>query len=189
MGAELRSWSRWARLVALGACIAALSACGGSSGVSAEEYASSVCSSVELWKGKLADGSQVLEERLRTVDTLAEVKAELIRFFDGAIRETDVMLAELDELEAPDVDSGEDSHAAVVAALQRFRPILVETRGKARQLPLDDELAFTTGAQSIGAAYQAEAQQLGSLVTNAVGANDAPELQDAVAGDATCQRL
>jgi hypothetical protein len=181
---------RWAGLAALAGCVAVLSACGGGSGgISAEEYATSVCSSVELWKEKLEGGSQVLAERLNTADTLAEVKAELLRFFDGAIRETDVMLAELGALEAPDVDNGEDSHAAVVDALGRFRPILVDARRKAGQLPLDDELAFTTGAQSIGAAYQAQADQLATLVSGAVDGEAAPELAEAVADDATCQSL
>jgi hypothetical protein len=188
----VRSLVRRARYAFALGLVAALAACGGSTspeGLPPDEFASTFCESVELWRDRLADGSRVLAERLNQTGSLREARGEFLRFFDGAIRETDVMIAQVSELEPPAFDTGEAVVTDLVELLRRFKPILVGARRGITRLPLGNEMEFITGAQSIGAAYQTEVEQLGPSINMVVERNGIPELTLAVQADAACKRL
>jgi hypothetical protein len=176
-----------ATLLAAGS-IAGLAGCGGgeSSGVDVEAYASSVCSAIAEWQDKLEQGSAVLASRTQTEQSLAKVRTQFVTFFSGARDETATLLEKVEEAGVPDLSDGEEVSAAVLAALRRFDPILVEAQRQARALPVGNERVFTMRAQTLGADFRAEALTLPTLFETVGDRFDAPELTEAVQADASC---
>jgi hypothetical protein len=191
---------RFVRLVPVGICVCvlALTACGGgggdgggggSSAVTAEEYASSVCASVDLWRERLEEGSTILMQRMNVAKSLRKVRTDFVRFFGGAIEQTDAMLAEVRAVGAPDLEQGSSLAGELVKRLQRFRPLLVAARSDAQRLPLADEEKFTIGAQTLAIPFGREIARLPGVLAELAGRYDAPELTEAAAAVPACASL
>jgi hypothetical protein len=175
-------------LVAAGS-IACLAGCGGdgdSSGVDVEAYASSVCSAIAEWQDRLEEGSAVLASRTESEESLTEVRSQFVTFFSGARDETAALLAKVEEAGVPELGDGERVSGAVLAALRRFEPILLEAQRRARALPVGNERLFTMRAQTLGADFRAEALTLPTLFETVGSRFDAPELTEAARADASC---
>jgi hypothetical protein len=179
--------------VVICACALALTACGGGggggSGVTPEAYAGSVCSAVELWRERLEEGSTILQQRMNVAKSLRKVRTDLVRFFDGAIGQTDAMVEEVRAAGAPDLDEGDAIAADLVQRLERFRPLLVAARRSALGLPLGDEEKFTIGAQSLAIPFGQEVARLTGSLGEIEQRYGAPELAEAAAAEPACASL
>jgi hypothetical protein len=177
----------------LAAGLLAVAGCGGGDGesgkVAPDRYASSVCASIATWQTALTSASTVLAQRTSRTRDLKTVRRQFISFFDGALTQTDRMVAAVAEVGVPDVEQGDTVAAALLRDLRRFRPILVEARDKARKLPLDDATSFATRAQSLGTRFQIEANGLATEFQALDEKYSTPELRQAADDDATCRNL
>jgi hypothetical protein len=167
-------------------CLTGCGGDGGSSGVDVEAYASSVCSAIAEWQDKLEQGSAVLASRTQTEDSLAEVRTQFVTFYSGARDETAALLERVEEAGVPDLGDGEEVSAAVLAALRRFEPLLVEAQRQARALPLGNEREFTMRAQTLGADFRTETLTLPTLFETVGSRFGVPELAEAARADASC---
>ena len=73
--------------------------------------------------------------------------------------------------------------------LGTFRPILVEARGRARRLPVDQPARFTKLAQTLGAGFRIETTKLETVFDLLGTRYKAPELTRAANADANCREL
>jgi len=72
---------------------------------------------------------------------------------------------------------------------QNSSEFLVDAKAKATRLPLDDETAFATRAQSLGTRFQIEANGLATEFQALDEKYATPELKQAADDDPTCRNL
>jgi hypothetical protein len=170
-------------------CLLAVAACGGggTKAVDANLYTGAVCRTLNTWQQHLESASAVLARTTNTATSLRDVRTQFVTFFGGAIDETDNLLVEVEEAGVPDVNDGERVAASLLQSLRRFRPILVEARAEARQLPLGDEAVFAPKAQQLGNAFGVERTKLATLWETLGKRHHAPELTRAANADAACR--
>jgi hypothetical protein len=178
------------------ACLALLAGCGGGGGdkgggdgkVTVETYASSVCTALTTWRRSLLDASTSLMQKTQT-GSLKKVRSLFVSFYGGAIQQTDTMLAQVDAAGVPDLQNGDEVVKAMSAELGVYRPILVEARTKARNLPVNDESLFAPQAQSLGTRFQIQLNGLATLFDAIDQKVGAPDLVEAAVADSTCREL
>jgi len=180
---------RLAPALLLAACVLALAACGGGGAkkVSADQYTSSVCSTLKTWQNKIKAGSTTLSQTARSSSSLKEVRAKFVTFFDTSIAATDEMLKKLGQAGAPNVKNGSKFAAELLHAIGKAKPILVEARSKAEKLPLNDPAQFGQLAQGIGTSAQSQLTNLGKSF--AALKQKVPALAQAGKKNPVCQGL
>jgi hypothetical protein len=186
--------ARAAATLAAAACLALLAGCGGggdSGGggeVKVESYANSVCTALTMWKRSLLDASTALVQKTQT-GSLKRARTLFVSYFDGAIGETDTMLASVRDAGVPDLENGDAVVAEMSKELGVFRPILVEARTKARNLPVNDVTLFAPQAQALGTRFQIELNGIATLFEAVDEKVGAPDLVEAALADSTCREL
>jgi GMP synthase-like glutamine amidotransferase len=150
--------------VALGATLAACggSGTGGGDGgapsktVSADQYASGVCKSVSGWLQGLATESQQLVATLSSGAAPEQGKQALVTFLGGAAQRTHSLIADVEEVGAPDVSGGDQAASDLLDGLRQTEQSFTSAQKKARDLPTDSQTSFQQGAQEISATLQKE---------------------------------
>jgi hypothetical protein len=165
--------------VVLGAC----SGGGGGGKVSAEDYASSVCTHVKGWldqiKGRVGD----LQKAVSPSTSPSDGK-ELIRsYLDGVISDTDNMINAIKDTGTPDVPNGDKIASTLVSGLEQARSTFQDARDEADSLPTDSRASFASAAQQLGTSINSKV----SGVEQAFQGINSPELDRAFNKASACQ--
>jgi len=184
---------RLTTIAVLGAALA-LGACGGDDDddgggggdqVSAEEYASAICSSTQDWVGSLQKRATDLGESLGTDVSPEQGKDALAGFLDDVIADTDDWIAGVTDAGVPDVSGGEQAAEDLRAAAEEAKGVLEDTRASVEDLPTDDEAEFAREADEVGNATE---ESLGK-VGDAIAEPESDELRTALEETEECKQL
>ena len=180
-------------LALLGAGIA-LAACGdddddggggGGDQVSAEDYASAVCSSTQDWVQGLQKRATDLQGSLGTDISPEEGKEALAGFLDDVISDTEDWITGLNDAGVPDVSGGEDAAEDLRAAAEEAKGVLEDTRSSVDDLPTDDEQEFAQEAGKVGTATEDSLGKVG----DAISEPESEELKTALEETPACTEL
>jgi hypothetical protein len=177
-------------LIAILAVSVALAACGGDddgggNSVSAEDYASAICSATQDWVEGLQQRATDLPGSLGTNATPEEGKEALAGFLDDVITDTDDWISALSDAGDPDVDGGEQAAEDLRNAAEEAKGVLEDTRDRVDDLPTDDEQRFAQEAGEVGSATQ---ESLGK-VGDAISEPESEELRNALQDTPECSQL
>jgi predicted lipid-binding transport protein (Tim44 family) len=168
-------------LVGVGALL--LGACGGGGNtVSAQQYVRTACTSLSAWITGIQQRSQDLQAK--NPSSAEEGKKLFTDFFDGIIADTGKLEDQLKAAGTPDVENGDKIASAVVAALDKVRSLLEQSRSRVESLPTDNPQDFAKAVQEAGQSVQNAFQQ-----ANIGNDLQSPELSSAAAKEPACQSL
>jgi hypothetical protein len=183
-------------LVLLLAATLALAAagCGGggdssssSSGTNPDEWASSVCGSLQTWEDDLRSGSQQLSADLGTSSDLKSVKQKLVTFLENAETSTEKMVSDVKATGAPDVKDGPAIQQDLESGLTEAQTSFERAVTQAKKLPTDNPRALTTGLSTLAQTIQSELTATGNHFSSLEGKYDVGELNKAMADEPVCK--
>lgn len=151
-------------------------ACGGSEGNSAESYANDVCEDMNEWITALAD----VGDQLAGPGLSAAGLAEAAKDASGA---SDRLAEELDALEAPGTERGEETQAKVdefAAALRGETTVIEQT--------LDSDLGLAARLETV-AIVVSTSGRAGQALVEELRLNSGSELADAFKESSECETL
>jgi chromosome segregation ATPase len=170
---------RRARLLVLPlAALVALGGCGGDD-AGAEDWANGVCGDVGAWVGDVDETLQSL-----TDDGLALDEADLVEAADAVGEATDELAANLRELGAPEVESGQRARAELETLLERLR----DQYERAREA-LSADLAPLETVARLATALSAAAAQLQETFDDLRALDPGGELAEAFRNAEDCDAL
>ena len=168
-----------------------LSGCGAENAgdVEPERYAQQVCSGLVGWRDGIAGDSAQLTASLQGAADVATVRSRYTRFFGGAVRRTDEVLATVRAAGAPDADQGLGYARDLTAALERTRTGLADARKTFGALPTDDLAAYAAGARRVRDSLGTLFSQVGGTLDQLGSTYTDSGLNGAFRDDPACQRL
>jgi len=171
----------------------AAAGCGGgdssssSSGTKPDEWASSVCGSLQTWEKDLQSGSQQLSADLRSSSDLRSVKQKLIAFLEEAQQSTEKMVSAVKAAGAPAVKDGpaiqQDLESALTGAQNSFERAVTQ----AKKLPTNNPQALTTGLTTLGQTIQSELTATGQHFSTLENKYDVSDLNQAMKDEPACK--
>jgi hypothetical protein len=169
-----------ARLVVLPLAVALLLAgCGGDDDEGAQGWANSLCSDVGEWVVAVDATVESL-----TDEGLALDEADLREAADGVGEATDELASNLEELGAPELESGQQVEEEVQALVDSLRE-----QYEAAQEALAADLAPLETVAGITTALSAAFSQLQTTLDDLAGLDPAEELADAFRDSDECEAL
>lgn len=172
----------------------AAAGCGGggdssssSSGTKPDEWASSVCGSLQTWEDDLQSGSQQLSADLRTSSELKSVKQKLVAFLEDAQQSTEKMVSDVKAAGAPAVKDGpaiqQDLESGLTGAQNSFERAVTQ----AKKLPTNNPRALTTGLTTLAQTIQSELTATGQHFSNLENKYDVSDLNEAMKDEPSCK--
>src|SRR2546421_11971447 len=129
------------------AASAILAGCGGSSKVSARDYATSVCTAAGAWVKNIQSESQQMASAI--TGSPANGKQEISKFLNQVIGQTDALISKLKDAGTPDVSNGDHIATTLLNAFEQAKTGLEGLRGDVSNLPTTDPAAFATAAKTL----------------------------------------
>lgn len=157
--------------------------------VAAETYAQTVCDGLVGWRDGIAADSAELSGSLGKAADVATVRARYTRFFAGAVRRTDQLLATVRDAGAPDVDRGLGYARDLTAAVDRTRTGLAAAQKRFAALPTGDLAEYAAGARGVRDSLGTLFTQVGSSLDDLAGTYTDSGLNRAFRDQPACQRL
>jgi hypothetical protein len=171
----------------------AAAGCGGgdssssSSGTKPDEWASSVCGSLQTWEDDLQSGSRQLSADLRTSSDLKSVKQKLVAFLEDAQQSTEKMVSDVKAAGAPAVKDGpaiqQDLESGLTGAQNSFERAVTQ----AKKLPTNNPGALTTGLTTLAQTIQTELTATGQHFSNLENKYDVSDLNEAMKDEPSCK--
>ena len=171
------------RALALCASVAALAACGGSSGVSAASYVKSVCNTAVTWRNSSVHAGQKLQSAL-TSTSLTQTKSDYVEFVGAVRTATGRAAAQLSAAGTPSVSNGKSIASTLVRTFNQATDSLSQAESEARAIPTNNKSAFNAAASKV----QTDVRNALAQMSSVTPANNA-QLRSAAANDPTCKRL
>jgi hypothetical protein len=164
--------------VALGACSS-----GGGGTISADAYASSVCSHIKTWLDQIKQRAADLRTAVSSQTSPTKGKDLLGTYLDGVISDTDDMVDAIKDAGTPDVPNGDDLSTTLLAGLEKAKAAFEDARGQIDALPTSSRAAFARAAEQVGSSINAK---VGGVVQSFRGLKS-PELDTAFHKVPACQ--
>jgi hypothetical protein len=176
------------RFVALALVIPiVLAACGGGGGsgskVSADAYASTVCTHVKTWLDQIKQRVGDLQAAVSPGTSPTKGKDLLRSYLDGVISDTDDMINAIKDAGTPDVPNGDQLSSTLLSGLERARGTFDDARGQVDSLPTSSRSAFAHAAQQLGSSINSK---VGGIEQSFQGLHS-PELDKAFNKVAACK--
>jgi hypothetical protein len=194
--AEVRAFRLLAILLSATVLAFAAAGCGGggSSGSSASgtepgKWATSVCGAIHDWVNGLQAGSQKLSQDLQATRDVKAVKDRFVLFLSDAEKSAGVMIAKVRTAGAPAVKEGEGVQRDLVAALERARASFRKAVASAKELPTENQQAFSNGVGTLSVAIQRELTATGEDFDKLSQKYNDKELNKATNAEPTCKEL
>jgi len=178
-------------LIAVLAAALAIGACGddddGGDGesVSADDYASAICSSTQDWVDGLQGRATDLQGSLGSDVSPEQGKDALAGFLDDVISDTDDWIAAVNDAGVPDVEGGEQAADDLLTAAEDAKVVLEDTRSRVDDLPTASDADFAREASEVGSATQ---ESLGTI-GDAISEPESDELRTALEESPACTEL
>lgn len=168
-----------------GGVTGASEATGSAQTVSAEAYATALCSSMQTYIDDVTNLSNSFASTLDPSADLALQRDSVVGFLDDVLTITDTLISDLEAAGVPDVEGGQAIRDAVSQSFSQARTVIDDARSQVEGLSLDDPQAFATELGNIGGAIQ---DSLGGI-GGSLSALDSPALSEAVAAEPACAQL
>jgi hypothetical protein len=162
-----------------------LAACGGGggSGVSAGDYAKSICNAIGPFEKDVASRSSALN--LSNITSATQGKKALQDFLAAIVADTDQAVNKLKSAGTPNVNNGKKISQAIVSAFSQVKGALTQAKTQAGTLPTTDPTAFKTAAQTLGTGIRTSMSNIGASLTNL----KSPDLENAAKKEPACSSL
>ena len=154
-------------------------------GASPDQWSGDICAAVGDWANDLKTRASQPPENARTV---ADVRAQLVKFIDDVVSRTDEMLVDVRAAGQPSVADGDQIARYLLARLQSLRATLVRARRMVERLP-DDPSRFGPAAQDLGSSIQEAGRDIGDQIDQLDEKYDAKELSKAFDENRKCRDL
>jgi len=133
-----------ARLVAAIAIAAALSACGGATGVEPKAWAKSVCTALRPWRDEIGALTKQVQQQMASATTPVQTKQNLLTLVTGAQTASDTALTKLKAAGTPAVEQGDRIAVQFANAVNGVRDAYAHARTAIEALNTGDAKAFYT---------------------------------------------
>jgi hypothetical protein len=163
---------------------AALTACGGSKGVSAEAYATSVCGALKTYLSGLQGFATSVTSAVTANATPENGKAQLQKFVGDLGKATDTLISDLKAAGTPDITNGAQFTSALVSAFEQTKAGVDKLKTEIDGLPIDLQ-GFTAGTQKITTDMTTVFDSAGKSLEKL----KAPELEKASSTNPNCQSI
>jgi hypothetical protein len=157
----------------------ALTACGGSSGVSADTYAKSYCNVLRTFVHDLQVRTAALNSN--TIKTAAQTKSAIRSFLSAVAADTDKAISRLRATGAPNFKDGDRVAAAIINAFTQIKNAIVTASNQANSLPTNSRGALRRAVQALGTSI--------STSVRGITSPNSPELAAAIARSPSCSRV
>jgi hypothetical protein len=154
-------------------------------GASPDEWSGDICAAVGDWASDLQTRASQPPKNARTI---ADVRAQLVKFIDDVVSRTDQMLVDVREAGRPSVEDGDRIARDLLARLQSLRTTLVRARRTVEGLP-DDPSKFGPAAQDLGSSIQKAGRDIGDQIDQLDEKYDAKQLSKAFEDNPKCKDL
>jgi len=168
-----------------GTTTGATAATGTAGSVSAEEYATTLCTSMQTY---IDDVTTLSNDFVANLDPAADLQGQrdaVVGFLDDVLTATDTLISDLEGAGVPDVEGGQAVVDAVSQSFDQARQVIDDAKGDVEALSLDDPTAFATELSNIGTAIQSSLSGIGTSLSTL----DSPELSAAVAAEPACAQV
>jgi hypothetical protein len=177
---------RGSSLLALAATAVVLAGCGSSStssssGVSAAQYAKTICTAVNSFQ----KDAQSRVGTLSASTNLAAHKQALQAAFAAVAADAGQALSQLQAAGVPNMTNGKATSAALIAGFSQVKNALSHAAILVGRLPTTSQSAFKSGATPIAAAVEASLANLG----NSLSGLKSPDFDKAAAAEPACKSL
>ena len=187
----------WAVLVVVPLVLGACSSGGGDNGdggdnggdgggtsqsVSAEDFASTVCTGLKTWLSDIQKGATDLATGISSGSSPQQGKDVLTNYLDAVIDATETFVATIRSAGVPDVTGGSDAANALADAFERIETALQQAKESVQDLPTDSPQAFAAAAANLARSIQTNL----ASATDALRDVPAPDLEQAFANTASC---
>ena len=171
------------QVAALCASVAAIAACGSSSGVTASSYVRSVCTAAATWKNAIVGAGAKLRS-LSASTPLPQTKSDYVAFVAAVANATGHAADQLSAAGTPSVSGGKSVASMLVGTFTRAKNSLSRAESEASAIPTTSKSAFNAAASKV----QTDVRNSLSQMSSVTPANN-PQLRSAAANDSTCKSL
>ena len=148
----------------------------------AEEYANTVCGALATWIGDMQTMNQDMPTSFKSAK---EGKQALTQAFAGAVESTNTLVETVEAAPAPDVEGGEEAHAAVVQSLKNVQTIMSDAQEEIAGLSTKNDAAFAGNIQGIATSLSTASSE----ATAGLGSITDPDLNQAFATAPACTSM
>ena len=156
---------------------------GGGGSVSAQDFASKVCSSLSDWLDAIRQRASEVGGAVKPGTSPQEGQDILRDYMDGVINDTKDMVEGVRDAGVPDVPNGETIENTLVTALEGAEQAFETAREQVDSLPTDSADAFKQGAETLASSINSHA----SDVTRALQGVSSAQLDEAFSNSEACQ--
>ena len=170
-------------VVAVATVVVAIAGCGGSSGVSATSYVSSVCTAATTWRNSIQAAGTKLSAGVNT-KSLTKAKAEYVDFVNSLVAATGQAESQLKSAGTPSVSNGTQIANSLVGIFANAKGTLQQAASSAAALPTSSTSAFESSASQVVTRIRSSLAGMSSVTPERNA-----ELRAAASKDKTCQSL
>jgi hypothetical protein len=123
---------------------------GGGDSVSADDYATDICTAFLGWRDAIQKHQEELQKGLSPGISPQQGKDALEGFLGDAVTASDDLVQQVDDAGVPDAENGDQAATALQDAAQQARDELDKAHSNVADLPTDDRQAFATAAGQLG---------------------------------------
>jgi hypothetical protein len=153
--------------------------------VSASDYASTVCTSVQTWLTALQESATAVGSDVVAAGSPEEAQTVLAEYLDGVIADTDALIASVEDAGIPDVEGGEAVAGEILGAFEQARTVFEDARAQVDELPIDDPAAFAAATSELGTSIQTASVGIGQSISGL----EQEELSQAFTDEPACSAL
>ncbi|HEU4480563.1 MAG TPA: hypothetical protein VFS18_01635 [Actinomycetota bacterium] len=180
---DLRKRSMMLAATVVVGLLAACGGDGGDEGVAPDAFAADICGAASDWVASIQERAGAIQTDFTSGDP-EQGREVLGKFLDDVIRDTDDLIAQVDEAGTPDVDGGEEFADDLRAAFEESKEILVDVRADVEDLP-DDPQQFAEAGQQMGVSIQ----EAFTEVSSSFEEPESDELREAFEGEESCNEI
>ena len=159
---------------------------GGGGAMSPEEYAAGLCGAASGWMSALVALNEEFQADLpATEGDPASLKDLMVAFLDGAVQDTETLLADVSALSPPDVDQGQEIHDGAISAFTQARDLFADSRDQVAALDPSDQEGFARALTDLGTTLE----QAGTEIGGSIEGLSSPELDAAFNASPACDEV
>ncbi len=137
-----------------------LAACSGGGGsgtkVSADAYATTVCTHIKTWLDQIKQRETELQTAVSPGTSPTRGRDLLRSYLDNLISDTDEMISAIKDAGTPDIPNGDQISSTLTSGLEQAKSAFDDARGQVDSLPTNSRAAFARAAQQLGSSINSK---------------------------------
>ena len=157
--------------------------------VSADKYATSLCTSLSTWTSDINAASSGLSTKLGKVKNGTDAKKVVVSFLQSTVTRTDKLIKQIDTGGVPKTKNGASFAKALHDGLCKARGLFQTAANDGKKLPTSTPSAFNQAMSKISTGLQQGSTDIAAALTTASTQQPSPELTAAFSSNAACTKL